>query len=122
MSRKKFIFFISMLFIGILGSHAIDLNVGETTVLDAGQIQCLEKCEWRISRPDVVQFVSAPESNATSVTVKAVKLLDGAPCTVECTYYYYKDINPRNGEHMFIRHATKRWEITPTVATYALID
>lgn len=122
MSGKKIIFFISMLCIGILGGRAIELNVGETMVLDAGQIHRLEKCEWRISRPDAVQFVSAPESNATSVTIKAVRLLEGAPCTVECTYYYYNDINPRNGEHMFMRSATKRWDVTPTAATFVLND
>lgn len=119
---KKLSLLLSVVLLNVCSALAIELNVGETTELNAGTIHRLEKCQWKISRPDVVEFVNMPDSHTTTVTVKALKLLEGAPCTVECTYYYYSEIDPRNGEHMFLRSATKRWDITPTVCHVALSE
>lgn len=117
MRNSKLYLSLTLLSIGVSSTNAMDLNIGETADLDLGQIHRLEKCHWSISRPDAVEFVSMPDETTTNVTVKAVKLLDGAPCTVECTYYFYNEIDPNTGHHMFSRSATKRWEITPTVCS-----
>ena len=121
MNCKKLFMSLGCFAIAMCSALAIELNVGETTELNLGTIHRLEKCQWKISRPDAVKFVELPDKSSTSVIVKAIKLLEG-PCTVECTYYYYSDIDPRTGEHMFIRSKTKRWEINPTVAESKATD
>ncbi|MCH5221410.1 MAG: hypothetical protein J1F05_03650 [Muribaculaceae bacterium] len=90
---------------------AIDLKVGEATTLDAGRIERLDKCQWSISRPDAVAFVSTPGTYTTSVEVKANKALADTPCIIECVYYYSEEIDPRTGRQMFTRKGTKRWEL-----------
>lgn len=114
MISKKFTSLLVVILLNITSALALDLNVGETTVLDLGKIDRFEKCQWRISRPDAVKFVNQPDSYTSSVTIEALKPLDGA-CIIECTYYYYSDINPQTGEHMFLRSKTKRWDITTTL-------
>lgn len=93
---------------------AMDMKVGEVAMFDIGTVPHVYKCEWSASRPDAVSIVTTPSGIASTATVKAIKGLDGATCTLECTYYYSQEIDPNTGEHKFTRTGKKTWELNLT--------
>lgn len=93
-----------------MATNAITMNVGDTETLDIGSISHLQGCQWTISRPNEVVFVSTPQSYSTRVTIKAVKAFTGSPCIVQCKYYYL-ELDPTTGRYTYSRSGYKDWNI-----------
>lgn len=91
-------------------TNAITLKVGETETLDIGNVSYLQGCQWTISRPNDVVFVTTPQSYTTKVTIKAVNAFSGSPCVVQCKYYYL-DLDPTTGRYTYLRTGYKDWNV-----------
>ena len=90
---------------------AINMKVGDTEVLDVGNISHLQGCQWTISRPNDVVFVTTPQSYTTRVTIKAVHGFPStSPCIVQCKYYYL-ELDPTTGRYIYSRTGFKDWTI-----------
>lgn len=98
---------------------AINLKVGETYTLSIGYVSHLQGCQWTISRPGDVEFVSSPQSYSTQVTIRAVKGFPStSPCIVQCKYYYL-ELDPMTGRYIYSRTGFQDWyifvdEVKPT--------
>lgn len=94
-----------------LTKASIRLKVGETETLNIGYISQLQGCQWTISRPDDVVFLSTPQSYSTQVTIKAVHGFPStSPCIVQCKYYYL-EADPTTGRYIYSRTGYKDWYI-----------
>lgn len=90
---------------------SIRLQVGETETLNIGYVSRLQGCQWTISRPDDVVFLSTPQSYSTQVTIKAVHGFPStSPCIVQCKYYYW-DTDPTTGKYSYLRSDFKDWYV-----------
>lgn len=91
--------------------YAIDMKVGDTKSLTVGSVPgALQGCQWTISRSDCVVFTHTPGKYDTSAEIKAVKGFSGAPCVVQCTYYYL-EVDPITGRYTYSRSSYKSWDI-----------
>ena len=91
--------------------NAIEMEVGETRTLNIGNVSNLKGCQWTISRPNDVVFVTAPQSYSTEVTIKAINPFPAStPCIVHCKYYYL-DLDPTTGRYTYMRSDFKDWTI-----------
>ena len=108
----KRIFFLFLLFTFISTNvKAINLRVGDTKDLDIGMVSHLQGCQWTISRPNDVIFITTPQSYSTRVTIKAIKSFPAtSPCVVQCKYYYL-ELDPTTGKYIYSRTGYKDWTI-----------
>ena len=107
----KRIFLFVFLLISTLSANAISMKVGDTEILDIGNISHLQGCQWTISRPNDVVFVTTPQSYSTRVTIKAVNSFSAtSPCVVQCKYYYL-ELDPTTGRYTYSRTGYKDWNI-----------
>ena len=87
------------------------MKVGDTETLDIGDVSHLQGCQWTISRPNDVVFVTTPQTYSTKVTIKAVNAFPAtSPCVVQCKYYYL-ELDPTTGKYTYSRTGYKDWTI-----------
>lgn len=108
--NKLKLFFVAFFSFFTIVTNAITLKVGETETLDIGNVSYLQGCQWTISRPNDVVFVTTPQSYTTKVTIKAVNAFSGSPCVVQCKYYYL-DLDPTTGRYTYLRTGYKDWNV-----------
>ena len=111
MKTKKFILSLTAAALSAASVMAMDMKVGDVATFDIGTVPHVYKCEWSASRPDALSIATTPNGIASTATVKVVKSLNGSPCTLECTYYYSQELDPKTGEHKFTRTGKKSWEL-----------
>ena len=107
---KRLFLFVALL-ISTIYANAISMKVGDTETLDIGDVSHLQGCQWTISRPNDVIFVTTPQAYSTKVTIKAVNAFPAtSPCVVQCKYYYL-ELDPTTGKYTYSRTGYKDWTI-----------
>ena len=109
--KYKTLFMFVLLICQMLPVMAIDMRVGETQTLSIGNVPGLQGCQWTISRPNDIIFVTTPRSLSTDVVIKAVNTFpSSSPCIVSCVYYY-NELDPISGRYIYQRQEIKDWTI-----------
>lgn len=90
---------------------AIDLNVGEKTILSISIPNHLKGCQWTTSRPKDVRFTVAPGPFDTKVEIQAINSFPAtSPCVIQCKYFFL-ELDPTTGRYIYQRSDYKRWTI-----------